>query len=563
MASLRLPRLCCPERDAGTDLVLGAELYHAVCSGSALLGLLGLAICYSCSNRRKSQATRMGWRVLLASALVTTGFSSGDAPSEGVKLHTDHTGSPCSLRVVVQPAEVISDPLRLLLFLGMLLDTDAAQIRLPPDKRLALHRSMRVLLDCRLLSILLCMRMLGKMVACFEAIPFAQFRSRTFLAILSSWDKSSKSLDYPIRLSPRVVTDFHIKEEIVRPSPHAKEKELHHLDVVRALKIYLAASAPFRWLLLHSTLWLLSSDFLSSQSWLSYITCVFISTWIHYFCSVLFWAFFCYFLEIDQLFKRNPSERFGVLYSFLCWGASSLVCLHGLLMLAIPSVSQNRCDSKHGLILFHDVLLYIPLLLALFGSPFLLRRALAGVPAVLRMQCGVYTCCERYKKHSLRRRLFQISGTFIACWLGNVLCDFLLLLTEVSETSEPPRQLQVAAVMVFVIMGILNPMFCCVHSLAFFGWRSSDACVTQSRVAAEAPSGTSLDREDTALVEAGNLLLRPKSVHAMRILSFQNILQSVDSCSSMEFTCSAMEINAVRLLGKKDPPAPAQIGSMF
>ncbi|XP_073412265.1 G-protein coupled receptor 143-like isoform X2 [Dendrobates tinctorius] len=359
MASVRFPRLCCPERDIGTELVLASELCHAVCGGSALLGLVGLAVCYRCSNRKKSRAIRMGWRVLLAGASVTTG------------------------------------------------------------------------------------------------------------------------------------------------------------------------------LLLNSIVWLIAPDFLSSQSWIARISCVFISTWIHYFCSMLFWAFLCYSLEIDQLFKPNPSERFGLLYSCLCWGAPSLMCLHGLLMLLIPSVTEDRCDSKNGLIVFHDILLYIPLLLALFGSPFLLRRAIIRVPAVLKMKFGAYTCCERDKKHALSRRLFQINGTFIVCWLGNVLCDFMLFLVEVSETSEPPRQLHLAAVTTFVIMGILNPMFCCVHSLAFFGWRSSGACVTRSSAAEEAPSGNRLDREDSGLAEEENLLLRPQTAQATGKLSFPNLLQLMDSGSSV------------------------------
>ncbi|KAM4020451.1 G-protein coupled receptor 143-like [Anomaloglossus baeobatrachus] len=233
------------------------------------------------------------------------------------------------------------------------------------------------------------------------------------------------------------------------------------------------------------------------------------------------------------------------------------MCLHGLLMLVIPSVSQDsflpalRCDSKNGLILFHDVLLYIPLLLALFGSPFLLRKAIIGVPAVLKMQFGAYTSCERYKKRSLSKRLFQISGAFITCWLGNVICDFMLFLIEVSETSEPPRQLQLAAVTTFVIMGILNPMFCCVHSLAFFGWRSSGACVSR-RAAAETPSGTSLDREDSAIAEEENLLLRSHSAKATGKLSSPNLLQLMDSGPSVDLNCSALEINAVRLLGMQN-----------
>ncbi|XP_075115932.1 G-protein coupled receptor 143-like [Leptodactylus fuscus] len=385
MASLRLPRLCCPERDPGTDLVLGSERYHAICGASAFLGLISLAICYKCCNRRQSRAISMGWRILLASTFVTSG------------------------------------------------------------------------------------------------------------------------------------------------------------------------------LLLHSTLCLMAPDFLSSQSWFSHFSCVFISTWIHFFCAVLFWAFFCYSLEIDQLFKPNPSERFGLLYSILCWGGSSLICLHGLLMLVVPSKFQNRCDSMHGLVQIHDVLLYIPLLMALLGSPYFLRRAIVGVPVLLKMQSGVYTSCERHKKQTLLRRLFQIFGTFIACWLGNVLGDFLLLLVEVSDTSEPPRQLQMAAFTTFVMMGILNPMFCCVHSLAFFGWRSSDAYVTQSSTVTETPSGT---REDPA-TEQQKLLSRPRSIKTSGKPLFPNVVQLMDSCSSADFTCSPVEINAVRLLGAQDSPVLAEAGSKF
>ncbi|CAJ0937887.1 unnamed protein product [Ranitomeya imitator] len=49
------------------------------------------------------------------------------------------------------------------------------------------------------------MKVLGRMVATLEAIPFAQFHSRPLQqAILSQWDRSVFSLDRPIRLSFRV-----------------------------------------------------------------------------------------------------------------------------------------------------------------------------------------------------------------------------------------------------------------------------------------------------------------------------------------------------------------------
>lgn len=50
---------------------------------------------------------------------------------------------------------------------------------------------------------------------------------------------------------PKVVSAFHLNEDIVLPSlcpkpTHPKEVALHSLDVVRALRVYLSATAPFR-----------------------------------------------------------------------------------------------------------------------------------------------------------------------------------------------------------------------------------------------------------------------------------------------------------------------------
>ncbi|XP_040190948.1 G-protein coupled receptor 143-like isoform X1 [Rana temporaria] len=313
-------------------------------------------------------------------------------------------------------------------------------------------------------------------------------------------------------------------------------------------------------LLVHSVLWLSLPDFFSNQnSWPPHILCILITTWIHYFCCVVFWAFFCYSLEVTQLLSPNPSERCGRLITFLCWGASSLVFLHGLLMM-IPS--EQRCDSKQGLVLFHDIILYIPLLLALLGSPFLLRRAIVSVPAVLKMHCGVYTSSERFRKRNLCRRLLGIYGAFLACWLGNVLCDLSLLLVEVLGTPQAPRQIQVAAQTLFVITGILNPVFCCVHSLAFFGWRSSSPLtVKQCGGAATGTPPATGEKEEDAAAEEEYLLQGRPSDHTSGKLSIPHILQLMDSFSSMEFRCSALEINAVRLLGTRDMMAAPPTGS--
>ncbi|CAJ0959122.1 unnamed protein product [Ranitomeya imitator] len=96
-------------------------------------------------------------------------------------------------------------PTQRLEFLGMEFDTSQAQVFLPKEKFLSLRRGVRVLKSPSPLSLRLAMRVLGKMVASMEAVPYAQFHSRPLqLALLSAWDRNSLSLDCPFRLSPRV-----------------------------------------------------------------------------------------------------------------------------------------------------------------------------------------------------------------------------------------------------------------------------------------------------------------------------------------------------------------------
>lgn len=50
----------------------------------------------------------------------------------------------------------------------------------------------------------------GKMVASFEAVPFAQFLSRPLqLNVLSAWDKRSQSLDSQMHLHSSVLQSLH------------------------------------------------------------------------------------------------------------------------------------------------------------------------------------------------------------------------------------------------------------------------------------------------------------------------------------------------------------------
>ncbi|CAJ0935493.1 unnamed protein product [Ranitomeya imitator] len=96
-------------------------------------------------------------------------------------------------------------PSQRIIFLGMLFDTRQSRVFLPTDKRSTLCRDIRLLQGPRPPSLRSAMKVLGRMVATLEAIPFAQFHSRPLQqAILSQWDRSVFSLDRPIKLSFRV-----------------------------------------------------------------------------------------------------------------------------------------------------------------------------------------------------------------------------------------------------------------------------------------------------------------------------------------------------------------------
>ncbi|CAJ0955857.1 unnamed protein product [Ranitomeya imitator] len=90
-------------------------------------------------------------------------------------------------------------------FLGMLFDTRQTKVFLPKDKRSILCRDIRLHQGPRPPSFRSAMKVLGRMVATLESIPFAQFHSRPLQqVILSQWDRSVLSLDRPVRLSLRV-----------------------------------------------------------------------------------------------------------------------------------------------------------------------------------------------------------------------------------------------------------------------------------------------------------------------------------------------------------------------
>ena len=96
-------------------------------------------------------------------------------------------------------------PTKRLEYLGMSLDTEQQRVFLPRIKVEAIKELIHLVLSKREPTIRLCMRLLGKLVATFEAVPYAQSHTRVLqAAILSAWSKRPQALEFPLPLSSRV-----------------------------------------------------------------------------------------------------------------------------------------------------------------------------------------------------------------------------------------------------------------------------------------------------------------------------------------------------------------------
>ncbi|XP_073425131.1 uncharacterized protein [Dendrobates tinctorius] len=105
-----------------------------------------------------------------------------------------------------KPAEQIT-------FLGMILNTSRGLVILPPEKTQALQQTARTFSRPTSHTIRFSMRVLGKMVAAIEAVPFAQLHLRPLQhALLLAWDKNLFSLDRRFLLS---VPAGHISPQVV------------------------------------------------------------------------------------------------------------------------------------------------------------------------------------------------------------------------------------------------------------------------------------------------------------------------------------------------------------
>ncbi|XP_063770427.1 uncharacterized protein LOC134901984 [Pseudophryne corroboree] len=115
-----------------------------------------------------------------------------------------------SLKVLQQHGWILNIPKSQLVpttrlpFLGMILDTTKKRVYLPIEKAQELMTLVRNLLKSRQVSVHHCTRVLGKMVASFEDIPFGRFHARTFQwDLLDKWSGSHLQMHRLITLSPR------------------------------------------------------------------------------------------------------------------------------------------------------------------------------------------------------------------------------------------------------------------------------------------------------------------------------------------------------------------------
>lgn len=107
-------------------------------------------------------------------------------------------------RVDAEFSEVTTSSVAATGVLRSMLDTRRQRIFLPKKKIQSIQNLTRkILCPCRV-SVHLCILMLGKMVASFEAIQFGRFHSRQFqLDLLFQWSSSHLQMSRMVRLAPR------------------------------------------------------------------------------------------------------------------------------------------------------------------------------------------------------------------------------------------------------------------------------------------------------------------------------------------------------------------------
>ncbi|KAJ7403540.1 hypothetical protein WISP_150431 [Willisornis vidua] len=94
------------------------------------------------------------------------------------------------------------------------------------------------------------------------------------------------------------------------------------------------------------------------------------------------------------------------------------------------------------------------------------------VASLLKGRQGIYTENERRLGTEIQMRFFKIMLVFVICWSSNIINETLLFYLEMQpDINEMPlKNIRSAALITWIIMGVLNPMQGFLFTLAFYGW---------------------------------------------------------------------------------------------
>ncbi|XP_060091094.1 G-protein coupled receptor 143 [Heteronotia binoei] len=198
--------------------------------------------------------------------------------------------------------------------------------------------------------------------------------------------------------------------------------------------------------------------------------CVGSAMWIQLLYSAGFWWLFCYAVDSYLVVRRSAGLSTIVLYHMMTWGLAILLCIEGIAMLYYPSVSSCEDGLEHAIP--HYVTTYVPLVLVLLANPILFSRTVTAVASLLKGRQGIYTENERRLGTEIKVRFFKIMLVFVICWSSNIINESLLFYLEMQPdiNGSPLKSIRNAALITWIIMGVLNPMQGFLFTLAFYGW---------------------------------------------------------------------------------------------
>ncbi|XP_007433648.1 G-protein coupled receptor 143 [Python bivittatus] len=229
-------------------------------------------------------------------------------------------------------------------------------------------------------------------------------------------------------------------------------------------------------IIFRSIVWLGFPDFVANISLVNQTDiwpatfCIGSAMWIQLLYSAVFWWLFCYAVDSYLVVRRSAGVSTIVLYHMMTWGLAILLCVEGVAMLYYPSVSSCENGLEHAIP--HYVTTYVPLVLVLVANPILFSRTVTAVASLLKGRQGIYTENERRLGTEIKNRFFKIMLIIFICWSSNIMNEGLLFYLEMQPdiSGNSLKNVRTAALITWMIMGVLNPMQGFLFTLAFYGW---------------------------------------------------------------------------------------------